>query len=107
MCFLVRWLGEKKRKINKLILVAPWKISDRKDKFRKLFYEYPIDKTIQERVNEVIMFTADNEEKDGKKSLSIFHKALGGRIIELEGMGHFCFEDMGTEEFPELLKEVI
>jgi hypothetical protein len=51
MCFLVRWLGEKKRKINKLILVAPWKISDRKDKFRKLFYEYPIDKTIQERVN--------------------------------------------------------
>lgn len=50
---------------------------------------------------------ADNEEENGKKSLSIFHKALGGKIIELKGMGHFCFEDMETYEFPELLKEII
>jgi uncharacterized protein len=105
--FLVRWLGETKRRIKKLILVAPWKISNGGDKFRKLFYKYPVDKTIKERVEEVIMFTADNEKEDGKNSLNIFHKALGGRIIELKRMGHFCFEDMKTEEFPELLKEVI
>lgn len=105
--FLVRWLGETKRRIKKLILVAPWKINDKHDKWRKIFYEYPIDRTIKERVEEVIMFTADNEREDGKKSLNIFHKALGGEIIELKGMGHYCFEDMGTEEFPELLKEVI
>ena len=105
--FLVRWLGETKRRIKKLILVAPWKISDGEVKFRKLFYGYPVDKTIKERVEEVIMFTADNERKDGKKSLDIFHKDLGGKIIELKGRGHFCFEDMGTEEFPELLKEAI
>jgi len=105
--FLVRWLGETKQTIRKLILVAPWKISDGKDTFRKLFYGYPVDKTIKERVSEVILFTADNEMEDGKKSLGIFHKALGGKIIELKGMGHFCFEDMGTQEFPELLKEII
>ncbi|MCJ7740570.1 alpha/beta hydrolase [Candidatus Microgenomates bacterium] len=105
--FLVRWLGETKRYIKMLILVAPWKISDGKDKFRKLFYGYPVDKTIKERVKEIVMFTADNEEENGKKSLSIFYKALGGEIIELKGMGHFCFEDMDTYEFPELLKEAI
>ena len=105
--FLVRWLGETKRRIKKLILDAPWKISDGGDKFRKLFYGYPVDKTIKERVREIILFTADNEMEDGKKSLSIFHKALGGRIVEIKGMGHFCFEDMGTGVFPELLKEVI
>jgi hypothetical protein len=105
--FLVRWLGETKRKIKKLILVAPWKINAKHDKWRKLFYEYPIDRTIQERVKEIVMFTADNENENGKKSLSIFQEALGGKIIELKGRGHFVFEDMGTEEFPELLKEAV
>jgi predicted alpha/beta hydrolase family esterase len=105
--FLVRWLGETKRRIKKLILIAPWKINNRNDKWRKRFYEFPIDETIKERVKEIIMFTADNEVEDGKKSLSIFHKALGGKIIELKRMGHYCLEDMGTEKFPELLEEII
>jgi hypothetical protein len=53
------------------------------------------------------MFTADDEEDDGKKSLQIFHRALGGRIIELKGRGHYIMSDMGTEEFPELIEEVL
>ncbi len=104
--FLVRWLGETKRKILKLILVAPWKIPDKNDKFKKAFYEYHIDKTIKSRVKEIIMFTADNEEEDGKKSLSLFHEVLGGKIIELKGRGHYTLNDMKTKEFPELLNEV-
>lgn len=104
--FLVRWLGETKRKIRKLILVAPWKIPVVKDKFQKSFYDYPVDKTIPKRLGEIVMFTADNEEEDGKKSLKIFHQALGGKIIELSGRGHYTMNDMGTEKFPELLKEV-
>lgn len=105
--FLVRWLGETKRKIFKLILVAPWKIPDKNDEFRKRFYTYSIDKTIKNRTQEIVMFTADNEEDDGKKSLKIFHKALGGKIVELRGRGHYTLNDMGTESFPELLKEII
>ena len=105
--FLVRWLGETKQKINKLILVAPWKISDKNDKYRKAFYEYPIDKTIKSRVKEIIMFTADNETEDGKKSLKIYNKALGGKIIELKGRGHYILDHMGTEEFPELIREIV
>ncbi|MBN1916171.1 alpha/beta hydrolase [Candidatus Dojkabacteria bacterium] len=34
--FLVRWLGETKRKIFKRILIAPWKIPDKNDKFREV-----------------------------------------------------------------------
>ena len=105
--FLVRWLGETKQKISKLILVAPWKIPDKNDKFRKAFYGYTIDKTIKSRVKKVIMFTADDEKEDGKKSLKIFNDALGGKVIELKGRGHYTLEGMGTEEFPELLKEII
>jgi len=102
--FLVRWLGETKRKVAKLILVAPWKIPDEDDAARKAFYTYPIDEAIKDRVQEIILFTADNEEEDGKKSLKIFHEVLGGKIINLPKHGHYCLEDMGTEEFPELLE---
>lgn len=104
--FLVRWLGESKRRVRKLILVAPWKITEHTDQYRKRFYGYTVDKTIKSRVNEIIMFTADNEEQAGKDALKIFHTALGGKIIELSGRGHYTMEDMRTEEFPELLEEV-
>jgi hypothetical protein len=105
--FLVRWLGESKRKIAKLILVAPWKIPDKDDEFRRNFYTYEIDKTIKDRVGEIIMFTSENEEDDGKKSLAIFNEAFGGGIVELKNHGHYVLRDMGTEEFPELVEAVL
>lgn len=104
--FLVRWLGETKRKVLKLILVAPWKIPDKDDNFRKAFYVYKIDETIKDRLDKIIMFTSNDEEDDGKESLKIFHKSLGGEIINLENHGHYCLGDMGTEEFPELIKAI-
>ena len=105
--FLVRWLGETKIKIAKLVLVAPWKIPDKDDKFRKEFYGYQIDETIKDRVKEIIMFTADDEADDGKKGLKIFHEALDGKIIELKGRGHYTMHDMKTAEFPELLEVIL
>lgn len=104
--FIVRWLGDTKQKIKELILVAPWKIPDKVDGgYRKKFYSYKIDTTIRSRVKEIVMFTADNEAENGKKSSRMFQKALGRRVVELHGRGHYTMNDMGTEEFPELLEE--
>ncbi len=106
--FLVRWLGESKQEIAKLILVAPWKINDHpNDKDRDNFYTYDIDETIKNRVGSITMFTANDEEPEGKESLQIFNNALGGEIIELEDHGHYTLDDMNTEEFPELIKAAI
>jgi len=108
--FLVRWLGESKQKISKLILVAPWKISEGHgavNEYKEKFYNYPIDPTIKDRVDEITMFTANNEEKDGKKSLEIFHQDLGGEIIELLNHGHYTLGDMNTNEFPELIDQIV
>lgn len=66
-----------------------------------------IDEDIKSRVDKIVMFTADDEEDEGKKSLKIFHKALGGEVIELKGHGHYTLGDMGTEEFPELLNKIL
>ncbi len=105
--FLVRWLGESKRRIKKLILVAPWKIPSKNNPVKERFYNYSIDETIKSRVEEIIMFTSDNEEKRGKESIRIYQKSLGGKIIELKGRGHYIIEHMGTGEFPELLREIV
>ena len=105
--FLVRWLGESKQNIDTLILVAPWKVAEKDDSFRKSFYEYAIDESIRSRVKRVVIFTADDEEQDGKESAKIFHEALGGEVIELQGRGHYTIRDMGTEEFPELLAQIV
>ena len=104
--FLVRWLGETKKKVKKLILVAPWKIPDPEDKCRVAFYTYSIDPMIKARVDSITIFTSDNEEADGKKSVSIFHEALGGKIIDLKGRGHYTLESM-SEEFRELVEEIL
>ena len=104
--FLVRWLGDTKRPVRKLILVAPWKIPSG-DRARQAFYSYQIDRTIRARVGEIVIFTSDDEEEDGKRSAHIFHDALGGRVIELPSHGHYTFGDMGTNEFPELLDEIL
>lgn len=105
--FLVRWLGETNKKVYKLILVAPWKIPDTDNSTKRAFYVYPIDKEITSRVKKIVMFTADDEEDEGKESLKIFHQALGGDIIELKGHGHYTMGDMGTTEFPELLETIL
>lgn len=105
--FLVRWLSEHKKKVNKLILVAPWKIAREGDARRKAFYEYPINPDVRKQVKEIVIFTSNDEENDGKKSAQIFHRALGGKIVELKGHGHYTRDEMGTEEFPELVEEII
>ena len=102
--FLVKWLGETRKKIKKLILVAPWKIPDKK--FKESFYDFKINESVKGQVRDIIIFTSNDEEDDGKKSAKIYYDALGGKVIELKNHGHFTKEDMGTEEFPELLNEI-
>ena len=105
--FLTRWLGETGQKIRKVIFVAPWKIADSTNEARVAFYGHPIDPSVRALIGELVIFTSDDEEEDGKKSAQIFHEALGGRVVELSHHGHYIIEHMHTEEFPELIEEII
>lgn len=107
--FLVHWLGESKQQVKKLILVAPWKVNDhgKQDTYREEFYGFEIDNSIKDRVGEITMFTADDEEEEGKESLKMYNGALGGNIISLDSHGHYTMGDMGTDEFPELIQAIL
>ncbi|MFA6404517.1 MAG: leucine--tRNA ligase [Candidatus Paceibacterota bacterium] len=101
--FLVRWLGETKKKVRMLVLVAPWKINSNNDEFRNKFYTYTIDNEIKDKIKNIFIFTSDDEEDNGKKSVNIFRESLNAKVIELKKHGHYIYGDMKTEEFPELI----
>lgn len=105
--FLVRWLWETQTKIASLILVAPWKIPDEWDVWRERFYNYEIDPSVATLAHEIIYFTSDNEEDDGRLSLKMFHNVLGGIIISLDNHGHYTLWEMWTEKFPELITYIL
>jgi len=105
--FLVRWLGEKKIKIKKLILVAPGKIPRSPDDRLRDFYNFEINSEIKNLAEEIIIFISNNDEEHRVKSAIIYQKELGAKLIELKNKGHFVTKDMGTREFPELLEAIL
>ncbi|MBT7128583.1 DEAD/DEAH box helicase family protein [archaeon] len=102
--FLTRWLGETKRKIKKLIFVAPsrFPFKDSPSCFHK-FKDFEIDESIKDRIEEMIIFVS-NDKDHIVKSAKLFYEKLGGRYIELEDRKHF---GCGNKEFPELVEEVV
>lgn len=105
--FLVRWLGETGKRVKKLILVAPWKVSSPEfSEGENELYDFKINRKVGKNAEEIIIFTSNDTEEDGKKSVEIYLDFLGGKLIELEGCGHFDSE-METEKFQELLEEIL
>ena len=107
--FLPRWLGENPQKIKKLILVAPGKKigSYPNAEHNRELYDFEINPQIKEMAGEIIIFTSPEEPPHRKDNVVLYHKLLGGKIISLAGRGHFVYDDMGTDEFPELLDAIL
>ena len=108
--FIVRWLSENKTRIvGKVILVAPWlnpehnPISDTAD-----FFDFEIDPTLAERTNSITIFHSDNDMKTIHTSVQILKQNIHGIAYkEFHNYGHFCYNDLKTYEFPELLNEIL
>jgi len=105
--FLVRWIGEKKKRIKKLILVSPGK-AGKTEKFSEL-YGNKNYKNIQKYVREqIIVFTADDDNPVHIKNAYEYEKELPAKVIHFgRGYGHFTERGMRKREFPELLNEIL
>jgi len=105
--FLARWLSETGRKVGKLILVAAGRKLTNDNQRLADFYTFKLNKNIKNQVSEVVIFVADDEEEYRRQSAADYQKDLDGRLIELKGMGHFTFDDMKKNDFPELLEAAL
>ena len=90
-------------------MVAPWlnpennPVSDTAD-----FFDFEIDPNLVERTKGFIIFNSDNDMTTIQKSVGILREKIKGcGYREFKNHGHFCYNDLKTEEFPELLEELL
>lgn len=105
--FLVRWLSQHPNvRVDKVVLVAPWLDPERQDTTD--FFDFIIDPQLTSRTNGLVIFNSDNDMDDVHKSVGMIRgliKDAGYR--EFHGYGHFCFDDLKTDTFPELRDELL
>lgn len=108
--FLVRYLSEHKDlNVGKVVLVAPWinpleyEVSDTAD-----FFDFEIDPEFASRTQSTTVFISSDDEPSVVKTVDILKETVKDiEYREYTDKGHFCIEDLGGIEFPELLKEVL
>ncbi len=108
--FLVRWLSEHKdRKVNKVVLVAPWlNPSNGTEYDTGDFFEFEFDPELVSRTAGVTIFNSNNDYTDIHTSVDIIRREIKNvEYQEFSGYGHFTLEGMGTEQFPKLLEEIL
>lgn len=103
--FLVQWLIDTNKKIKKLILVAPAKVSE--NPLYLSLYGFKFQKNILENVKKIVLIESDNDGENILKAGKIYSKELRVEPIVLKGKGHFLEKQMGTKEFPELLEKIL
>jgi predicted alpha/beta hydrolase family esterase len=105
--FLVRWLSEHRNaRVGKVVLVAPWIDPGRAETTD--FFDFVIDPGLAARTRGLVIFNSDNDVAPIQESVRIIRATVAGaRYREFHGYGHFCREDLKTEEFPELLEELL
>jgi predicted alpha/beta hydrolase family esterase len=106
--FIVRYLSENPSiKVSQVILVAPW-INPTKEERAGDFFDFTIESSITGQADKFVIIASDNDYDAIEKSVDILRKELpDAKYIELSGKQHFTYNDLGTEEFPELLVEII
>lgn len=103
--FLIRWLSENNIKVGQVILVAPW--LDTEKYLKTGMFEFEIDSNIVSKTSGITtMYSTDDEDYIIDSVNLLKYKTRGINFREFKNKRHFCFDDLGTEEFPELLEEI-
>jgi len=93
-------------RVGKVVLVAPWLDSDHKTK--NFFDDFDIDPDLVSRTKGVTIFYSDDDEDSVMKTVETVRLKIKNLVSrEFHNYGHFCFGDMKTDKFPELLEEVL
>ena len=103
--FIVRWLSENNIKVGQVILVAPW--LDTEKYLTTGMFDFTIDQNISAKTSElIVMHSTDDEDYITDSVNFLKEKTKGISFQEFSNKGHFCLEDLGGEEFPDLLNNI-
>lgn len=103
--FIIRWLSENKVRVGKVILVAPW--LDPEKYLTTGMFDFEIDSDFALRTDGVtVMYSTDDEDYILDTINLLKEKANNIIYQEFSDKGHFCLDDLGTEEFSELLENI-
>jgi uncharacterized protein len=104
--FWLRYISEHKDlKVGKVVLVAPslgWHYSD--DLY---FGKFEIDPDLADRTDGLVIFHSDNDGEGIQASVKEIREKVNNIKYQEFHLGHFTSGSMGTDEFPELLGEVV
>ncbi len=106
--FFVKYLSiHKNIQVDKVVLVAPWLDPDN-EHTKNFFDDFEIDPKLVERTKGLTILNSDNDQGSVQKTVEILRKKVK-RIDykEFHNYGHFCYGDMKTHEFPELLQIIL
>ena len=104
--FILRYLSEENVKVGKVILVAPW--IDSENFLNTGMFDFTFDEHVVSKTKGVTIFESTNDDEEIKKSIQIIlDKVPDVNIKTFVDYGHFCFRNMKTREFPELLQECL
>jgi uncharacterized protein len=93
--------------VDKVILVAPW-LDPYKENTKNFFDDFEIDSNMVNRTKGITIINSDNDKPGVQKTVHILREKIPNIMYkEFHNYGHFCFEDMRTVEFPELLTEIL
>lgn len=105
--FWVRYLSEHpKLKILKAVLVAPWLNLSHEENTD--FFNFELNPKITQQAKQFTIFASDNDHKDVQDTVKFLQKKLlNTSYKEFHNYGHFCYKDLKTDAFPELIEELI
>jgi predicted alpha/beta hydrolase family esterase len=103
----IRYIAEENKTINKLILIAPAKYTEKKDSLANVneFYSFNINDDIKNQIKSGTTIFVSNDEPytDIQDAVKVYEKKFNARVVRFEDRGHFSFL---IKTFPELLNEI-
>lgn len=101
--FLVRWLSETNVEVAKLVLVAPW-LDPENTLSDKTFFTFEIDENLHHKASKIHILYSTDDSQDVLTSVNMLMGKTKHEEHVFSNYGHFCYEDINSRKFPELLE---
>lgn len=105
--FWIRYLSDNTNlKVGKVVLVAPY-LDIEKESITD-FFDFKLDRDLTQRTKGLTIFHSDNDGAEMQLTVKFLCKDLKHfKYKEFHDYGHFTFNSMKTDTFPELLEECL